>query len=226
LLRLVRPSVRPHGTTRLPLDGFSCNLIFECFRKSVEKIRVSLQPDKNTGTFPEDQYTFLIISCSFLLRMRNVSQKSCRENQNTFCVQYLFSENRAVYQIMWKNIVERGRPQTTTWRKHTACWLPKATNTLKICNTHCFSTATMVARTRLHVTLYVHCPSRSVSFPLTSLFVSQINVVYKSFGKFSTNMKMFVHNLRICVQYAVCNGLDVTVSVPLVPYVVRFYTQI
>jgi hypothetical protein len=29
----VCPSVRPHGTTRLPLDGFSLNLIFECFSK-------------------------------------------------------------------------------------------------------------------------------------------------------------------------------------------------
>jgi hypothetical protein len=31
--------------------------------------------------------------------------------------------------------------------------------TLRICNTHCFSTATLVARTRLNVTLYVHCLS-------------------------------------------------------------------
>ena len=29
----VRSSVRPHGTTRLPLDEFSWNLIFECFSK-------------------------------------------------------------------------------------------------------------------------------------------------------------------------------------------------
>jgi len=28
---------------------------------------------------------------------------------------------------------------------------------IKKCNTYCFSTATMVARTRLIVTLYVHC---------------------------------------------------------------------
>ena len=31
--------------------------------------------------------------------------------------------------------------------------------TLRICNTYRFSTATMVARTRLNVTLYVHCLS-------------------------------------------------------------------
>jgi hypothetical protein len=36
-----------------------------------------------TGTLREDQYTFLIIYCSFLLRMRNVSERSYRENQHT-----------------------------------------------------------------------------------------------------------------------------------------------
>jgi hypothetical protein len=39
-----------------------------------------------------------------------------------------FSENRTVYEIMWKNFVERGRPQMTTWRMRIICWIPKATN--------------------------------------------------------------------------------------------------
>ena len=45
--------------------------------------------------------------------MRNVSDKSCRQNQNTFYVQYLFFafENRAVYEIMWEYIVQPDRPQ-------------------------------------------------------------------------------------------------------------------
>jgi hypothetical protein len=38
------------------------------------------------GTSHEDRYTFMIISRSVLLRMRNVSDKSCRENQNTHFV--------------------------------------------------------------------------------------------------------------------------------------------
>ena len=40
-----------------------------------------------------------------------------------------FSENRAVYENMWKNIVQRGSPQMTIRRMRTACWVPKATNT-------------------------------------------------------------------------------------------------
>jgi len=70
---------------------------------------------------------------------------------------FFFSENLAVYEIMWKNIVERVRPQMTLWRMRIACWITKATHALTLCNTYCFSAATVVARTRLTVTLYVHC---------------------------------------------------------------------
>jgi hypothetical protein len=45
-----------------------------------------------------------------------------------FVRQRLF-ENRAVYEISWKNILERGRPHVTIWRMRIACWIPKATNT-------------------------------------------------------------------------------------------------
>jgi hypothetical protein len=50
-----------------------------------------------------------------------------------------------------------------------SCWIPKATNThtLRICNTYCFSKATMVVRTRLIVTLCVHCPSCGMFLSLT-----------------------------------------------------------
>jgi hypothetical protein len=40
-------SVGPLGTTRFPLDGFSWNLIFEDFSKSVEKIQASLNSGRN-----------------------------------------------------------------------------------------------------------------------------------------------------------------------------------
>ena len=56
----------------------------------------------------------MIISQSVLLRMRNVSDKSCRENQNThFTFNNFFSDNRNIYDIMWKNKVQPGRPQMT-----------------------------------------------------------------------------------------------------------------
>jgi hypothetical protein len=45
--------------------------------------------------------------------MRNVLH-SCRVNQNTFYVQRVFSENRAVYEIMSKNAMEPDRLQVTS----------------------------------------------------------------------------------------------------------------
>ena len=69
-----------------------------------------------------------------LLRMRNVSDKSCRENKNTF-YGFMFNNsppplvNRAVYKTMWKNMVDPERPQMKIWRMVIACWIPNATNT-------------------------------------------------------------------------------------------------
>ena len=40
-------SVSPHGTTLLPLDGYLWNLYLRIVRKSVKKIKVSLNSDKN-----------------------------------------------------------------------------------------------------------------------------------------------------------------------------------
>jgi hypothetical protein len=83
-----------------------------------------------TGTLHEDQYTFMIISRSFLLGMRNVSDKSRRENQNTYFVfSNFFFENRALCEIMWRNILRRGRPHKTIWRMPITCRIPKPTNT-------------------------------------------------------------------------------------------------
>jgi hypothetical protein len=38
-------------------------------------------------------------------------------------------ENRAVYEITWKNVVQPDRPQVTIRHMRAACWTPKATNT-------------------------------------------------------------------------------------------------
>jgi hypothetical protein len=40
-----------------------------------------------------------------------------------------FFECRAVCEIMWKNIVERGRLQMAIWRVRIVYWVAKATNT-------------------------------------------------------------------------------------------------
>jgi len=75
----------------------------------------------------------MLITLSSLLRIRNVSDKSRTEIQNTrfmFNNIFLF-EIRAVCEILCKkNIVKPGRQtQTTMWRMRIACLITKATNT-------------------------------------------------------------------------------------------------
>jgi hypothetical protein len=79
-----------------------------------------------TGTLHEGQYTFFIIPCYILYRMRNFEHKIFRENQNTnFMLNNFFSiENRAV-----ENVREPDRPQVTIRRMRIKCWIPKATDT-------------------------------------------------------------------------------------------------
>jgi len=66
--------------------------------------------------------------------MRNASDKSCTEYQNThFVLHNPFPKNRTVYEIMWKIIVQPDRPQMTILRLRAACWITKATDTHSEC---------------------------------------------------------------------------------------------
>jgi len=135
-------------------------LYFKNFQKSSEEIQVSLKFGRIKGTLHENQYIFFISSRSFLLRMRNFSDKICRENQNThFMFSNFFFENRAVYEKKWKKFVEQGRAGHR--RHYGACalharYLKLQIHTRRLFNNHCFSTTIMVTRTRLSVTLFIH----------------------------------------------------------------------
>ena len=80
----VRPAVRMEQLGSHWAD-FHEILYLSILKKTAGKNKVPLKSDKNNGTVHEDQYTFLIVSRLVLLRLRNVSDKSCRENQ-TYCV--------------------------------------------------------------------------------------------------------------------------------------------
>jgi hypothetical protein len=56
--------------------------------------------------------------------------KNGKECQNTnFIFSNFLKKNLAIYELMWKNIVEPDRPQITIWHICIAYWVPKATNT-------------------------------------------------------------------------------------------------
>jgi len=61
------------------------------FRTSAEKIKFRENLTRITGTLHEELCTFMIISRRILLRMRNVSDKSCRENRNTHFIFHNFA---------------------------------------------------------------------------------------------------------------------------------------
>jgi hypothetical protein len=66
--------------------------IWTLFEEVKSKIQVSLKSDKSNGSLNEDLRTFTIVSCWICLRMRNISDKNCRKNQNThFMYNKLFS---------------------------------------------------------------------------------------------------------------------------------------
>jgi hypothetical protein len=45
--------------------------------------------------------------------MRNISDKVVDKSKHTLYIQKLFSANRAVYEIMWENMVMPGRRRRT-----------------------------------------------------------------------------------------------------------------
>jgi hypothetical protein len=146
----VRPSVRPHETTLLPLDGFWWNLVFEYFSKNLpRKFKFYSNMTRITDALHEDQYTFFIISRSLLPRMKNFSDKCYRENRNTrlminksffLIVLFMRSCGSALCStIRWATVALR--------RMRIACSIPKATNTLSeylLLLFHCNSGSTNV----------------------------------------------------------------------------------
>jgi len=115
----------PYGITPPHWTDFHKTWYLGIFRKLPRKFTFHWNPTRITGTLHEDEYTFLIISLSFLLRMRNVVVV---EKIKTHFVFNNFFENSAVYEIMWKN-VELGRPQMIVWRVLIACWISRLTRT-------------------------------------------------------------------------------------------------
>jgi len=72
-----------------------------------------------------------------------------------------FSESRAVYEITWKNMLQPDRPQMTIHYEHAHCLLDNwgYRHTLRICNTYCFSAATVFTWMLPSDTLHFHCLS-------------------------------------------------------------------
>ena len=154
-------AVRPHGTAWLPREEFTYNLIFEYFfRKSVEKIQVLLQSNKNNGYLAWTQMYILIISPSIILRKRNISDRFVEKiTKHILFSNYIFRKSRRLWDNVEKLCIARQTTDTIIIRRmRFACWMPEATNTPSEYVINCFLTATVVTLTRLNV----HCLPCSV----------------------------------------------------------------
>ena len=100
-------------SARRILTKFDVNIL----RKSVENIFIKIRQEKRV--LHEDLRKFFIIFCSVLHKIRNASDRSWWQNQDTS-----YRSN-----IKSKNNVQTNRPQETTWRMHIEFWIPKAKNT-------------------------------------------------------------------------------------------------
>jgi hypothetical protein len=81
------------------------------FENLLRKFKFHYNLTRIRGTLYENLWTFMIISHWILLRLRNVSDKSFREIKTYFMSNNFFSDNCAVDEIMWKNMVDPKRPQ-------------------------------------------------------------------------------------------------------------------
>jgi len=92
------------------------------------------------------------------------------------------------------------------YRWHGACALRAGYPRLqlhRLCNTHCFFTATGVARTRLNVTLYKQCLFYYISVPHLTCLVALVNI-YRSetsrLREFSHGNQLILHNVKLRLQ--------------------------
>ena len=66
------------------------------------------------STTHDDQYTFMIMPHSLLLKMKNVVNKIVEKiKTHILCSITFILKNHAIYEIMWKNIVELDMRQMT-----------------------------------------------------------------------------------------------------------------
>jgi len=125
--------VRAHGRTRLQLDGFSLNFVFEYFSK------ICLQNSSFIKIWQEYRVLYVEIDIhfwsyidQFFLEWEMFHTNFVAKNQNAHFVSNNFPpshENHVVYKIMWKNIVKPDMLHITIWRMRIVCWIIMATNT-------------------------------------------------------------------------------------------------
>jgi hypothetical protein len=111
--------------------------INDCSNYVSRKLRFDENLPRITGTLPEDLCTFMMISRSIIVRMRNVSHKSCRQNQNTHFIFGNFLLK--IVPFMRKCGEKKGRFRQATddniiRRMRVACWITMYKQNILYCS--------------------------------------------------------------------------------------------
>ena len=97
--------------------------IWEFFENMSRKFKFHYNLMRITRTLHENQYTFLIISRSVILRIKNVSDKSCREiiTQILCSIVFFFLKKCHVWDKV-ETYCGAGKTQITMWLMRIACY--------------------------------------------------------------------------------------------------------
>ena len=172
-------SVCSHLRTRLPLDGFSYNFILVCFTKMYGEnwIFINICQEYRLSYVKAHSHC-----CNnwILLRMRNVSGKSYRGNQNTHFVLiiFFFRKSCRLWDKVDKYCTVGQAADDNRAHAHSMKYKLGYRYTHRIRNTFCFSAATVVMRTYLSVTFIR---------PLARCFVCYTCALYLCFLKCAAN---------------------------------------
>ena len=106
--------------------------IWLSFENLSRKFKFNYNATKITYTLPEYVFTFIKISCWILFGKGNVSDESCRVNRNKHS---LFT-NISFFVVQTDR--QTGSDDNTIRHMRFVCWITKATDTLRICNSYCW----------------------------------------------------------------------------------------
>jgi hypothetical protein len=127
--------VRPSAWNNSVATGWIFHEIWllSIFRYLSRKYEFHQNGTRITGILHEDVFTLVIVSRRTILKMRNLSDRSCRENQNTYFMfnNFFFFRKSC---LLWDNLEEfcsvgQNIDRNIIRRMRLACWISLQTHT-------------------------------------------------------------------------------------------------
>ena len=149
----VCPSICPYGYNSTPTGRIFVEFdIWKFSENRSTKFGFQRNLTIITGTLLEEVRKFVTISRWIILRLRNVSDRSCIENQNTLFFSFFRKSCRLCHNVEKYDMI---RPQMRIRRRCCACRITKATDTKAICNNWLFFHGN---NSYTNVYMYIACP--------------------------------------------------------------------